>query len=393
MAEVIRLATREDQGRLEDLWDSCFEKRTEPFFQFYFGTCFRPEECLLLEVNGELRSAVHLRRYDLCVRGVACPVTYIVGLATWEEHRGRGYASRLLSAALAESRRLGRYANILMPSAAGFYQPEGWGLYCHQWQRSAALSYLRQWASRWELEGDLEARWLALDRAADCAEVYEAFAKDFSGYACRKKEDWQRWLQGNLLEGQVLAIYRDEAPVAYAAYSQTDTELTVSEWAALDAKAKLGLAIAIIAVGTDEQKVVWQAPLADQSYLYWPDGAEHTYVWNRTFPYMMICPADLPAWWERIPTATDGQVVVALTDREGREHTYRCVANAGSGRVEETAEEALVRMSEADMMVLLMGRVSAEELSRMGRLEGSPEAIRFLDDCYPKRLTWINEWY
>lgn len=393
MAEMIRLATWEDQDQLENLWDSCFEKRTDPFFQFYFSMCFQPLECLVLEVDGEIRAAVHLRRYDLCVRGVICPVTYIVGLATWAKYRGQGYASQLLTAALAESRRLGRYANILMPSAAGFYLPKGWSIYCHQWQRSASLAYLRQWLAQADIGSNLYARGLTTTDGADCAHVYQIFTQDFSGYARRQEKDWQRWLTGNLVEGQVLGIYRDSEPVAYAAYSHTNTELLVSEWAAVDVNAKEGLASALLAAAPTVEKVMWQAPLADSTYLYWPDGAEHTYVWNRTLPYMMICPTDMLAWWRQIPTAAVGQVVVTLKDREGKAHTYRCTTTDQKVHLETSTQTADVSLSEADMMALLVGRVSAKKLSMLGRLQGKKEAIQYLDLCYPKVSIWINEWY
>ena len=49
-----RLATEKDRGLVESLWDYCFEKREDPFFQWYFQNFYRPENVLLGFQNGQM---------------------------------------------------------------------------------------------------------------------------------------------------------------------------------------------------------------------------------------------------------------------------------------------------------------------------------------------------
>ncbi len=385
----IRLATAADKPVLEALWDYCFEKRTDPFFRFYFDTCWRPEETVLYETDAGLTAAVHLRRYTLSVRGAACPVTYIVGLATHPAARGKGYASQLLRACLAESGRIGRYANILMPSAAAFYLPHGWGMYCHQWRRSFVLRMSPAPA----VQGEYHYEWLTAEAATDSlAAVYEKYTADKSGYAIRKAEDWRRWLRGQCAEGNVLCLHEKGEPVGYIAYSIADRTLQAGELIAIRPDARCALLRYIHQHRDSVDRATYYAAWAEEDYLYWPDGAEQIYTRNESFPFMLVRIADIRHWWAQIPAAADGSCHVAVTAPEGRT-TWHVQTENGKSHWEESDAEPELTIGIGDLSVLSIGRVDAEDLYQAARLRGDAKAAMRLARMYPRTDTWINEWY
>lgn len=389
---MIRRAEERDRAAVEALWDYHFEKREEPFFQFYFRECYRPEETLLYTTETGLAAALHLRHYMLSIRGASVPVTYIVGLATHPAARGRGYAGALLRAALAEGNRLGRYANILMPSAAGFYIPRGWSLYCHQWRRRSAFESRAQ---AYALpEGDIHYEWLAGESSVQpLVDLYRAAMAGVSGGAERDTETFARLVRGQLSEGHAVVAYEGAQPLGYVFFSRQDETLLVGEWIAPTAAGDRALYQFVCQQAGEFKDWVRFAPLDDASYLEWPDGAEHIYTQNETFPFMMIRIADVVKFWSQIPAAADGALNVAVTWPEGATETYRVTATDGCSRVEPTQAAADVTTDIGTLGVMLIGRLTAGDLARAGRLTGKAEASALLDRLYPAQRVYINEWY
>ena len=389
---MIRTAQERDRAAVEALWDYHFEKRDEPFFPFYFRECYRPEETLLYTTETGLAAALHLRRYTLSIRGASVPVTYIVGLATHPAARGRGYAGALLQAALAEGNRLGRYANILMPSAAGFYIPRGWSLYCHQWRRRSAFESRAQ---AYALpEGDIHYEWLARESSVQpLVDLYRAAMAGVSGYAERDAETFARLVRGQLAEGYAGVAYEGAEPLGDVFFSRQDETLLVGEWISPTAAGDRALYQFIRQQAGEFKDWVRFAPLDDASYLTWPDGAEHIYTQNETFPFMMIRIADVAKFWSQIPAATAGALNVAVTLPEGATETYCVTAVNGISRVEPTQDAADVTTDIGTLGVMLIGRLTAGALARAGRLTGDAEAIALLDRLYPAQRVYINEWY
>ena len=62
----------------------------------------------------QLLSTVHLRQYNLNVRGAVLPTSYMVGVATHPAARRGGVGGALLTAALEELRKRGQAMTILM---------------------------------------------------------------------------------------------------------------------------------------------------------------------------------------------------------------------------------------------------------------------------------------
>ena len=87
-----RIVTETELPQVMALWDYCFEKKDEPFYQWYFQ-----EYCLqhnlvvggFSEDDGHLQNMMHLNPYSILLRGQEERVPYIVGVATDPADRGR----------------------------------------------------------------------------------------------------------------------------------------------------------------------------------------------------------------------------------------------------------------------------------------------------------------
>ena len=105
----IRKASPADERAVRSLWSYCFEPATDPFFIWYFQRLVHMEEVLVGEEGGSIACDLHLRPYEISVRGHSYQTDYIVGVATHPAARGRGLAKELLRGSFHAAQRGGPF--------------------------------------------------------------------------------------------------------------------------------------------------------------------------------------------------------------------------------------------------------------------------------------------
>ena len=84
-----------------ELWDYCFEKKEDPFFQWYFREYCLTHNLIMggfSEATNRLVNMLHLNPYRILLRGREEVVPYIVGVATDPAARGQELTKGLLQA-------------------------------------------------------------------------------------------------------------------------------------------------------------------------------------------------------------------------------------------------------------------------------------------------------
>lgn len=84
-----RLASAGDLPQVMGLWDYCFEKKEDPFFQWYFREyCLQHNKVVGgFDEEGRLRNMLHLNPYQVLLRGAwqRCLIS-----SAWRQTRRRG---------------------------------------------------------------------------------------------------------------------------------------------------------------------------------------------------------------------------------------------------------------------------------------------------------------
>lgn len=396
----IRKAEERDRKAVEGLWSYCFEQEDDPFFQWYFSKVCRMDEVLLGEEAGAVACDLHRRPYKLSLRGKVFDTDYIVGVATHPAARGRGLASALLQAVFRKAADEGKPAVILMPSAASFYRPLGFSFYVHQWQRKASPEHLSAMGERALRAGAVTSaeEWSLL------AGIYEAFTKGHTGYSLRDEASWRLHMEGQLREGYIAVVYDEKGPAGYLCYNLSGRELIASEMAWASEAGRKGLYAYMAGHLGSIDRCTWYEPLDDRSFLFWPDGAEHTYVENRTFPFMMARVTDGAALISGIaaPEELEGTLSFILSDSLLPEACGIYTVTAEKGRLTARRDDeasASLSLDAGALASLLFGAAGIEELLAGGQAvweEGrkdQKQVLSFLKQAFPRRATWINEWY
>lgn len=416
-----RRATEADRKSIEALWAYCFEKPDEPFFQWYFSRVCQMDDVVVAEENQHIAADLHLRPYTLNLRGNSMPVDYMVGVATHPAARGRGIASKLLKNAFRISRSRGKSAVILMPSDASFYMPLGCSFYVQQWERSAAPEWLARIGEKPEKAMTVSSpdEWHIL------ASVYEKFTEKRNGFTQRDEKTWRTFIEGQLNEGYIAVTGDETGPTGYLCYGIDGRRLIANEMAYVSDRGRRGLYAFMAGHRGSIDRCTWYEPLDDCSFYYWPNGAEHTYIENRTFPFMMARITDPVGVIDGLPCEKQihGEYSFQLVDPVLSENNGIYMVRAEDGEIHALQDDIFYKlrlhiedtsgidlgnhipepsfcMNVNTLAELVFGTSDFNELLKRNQItwltkdEAVKEKIsRFMMDILPEKDNWIAEWY
>lgn len=416
-----RRATEADRKSIEALWAYCFEKPDEPFFQWYFSRVCQMDDVVVAEENQHIAADLHLRPYTLNLRGNSMPVDYMVGVATHPAARGRGIASKLLKNAFRISRSRGKSAVILMPSDASFYMPLGCSFYVQQWERSAAPEWLARIGEKTEKAMTVSSpdEWHIL------ASVYEKFTEKRNGFTQRDEKTWRTFIEGQLNEGYIAVTGDETGPTGYLCYGIDGRRLIANEMAYVSDRGRRGLYAFMAGHRGSIDRCTWYEPLDDCSFYYWPNGAEHTYIENRTFPFMMARITDPVGVIDGLPCEKQihGEYSFQLVDPVLSENNGIYMVRAEDGEIHALQDDIFYKlrlhiedtsgidlgnhipepsfcMNVNTLAELVFGTSDFNELLNRNQItwltkdEAIKEKIsRFMMGILPEKDNWIAEWY
>lgn len=416
-----RRAKESDSKDIKSLWAYCFEKPDEAFFQWFFSKIYEHDNVVVAEEQGNIAAAVHLRPYEICLRGNSLLVDYAVGLATHPAARGNGIGKKLLKNAFRLSCSNGNSTMILMPSDASFYQPLGCSFYVHQWKRETSPEWLGKVGSKpsWVKTLSSPDEWELLDG------IYRTFIKGRNGFSIREESSWRRLIEGQLEEGYIAVVGDETGAAGYLFYGVNDTHLLAGEMAYSSNKGREGLYFFMAGHRGSIARCSWFEPLDDRSFYYWPNGAEHTYIENKTFPFMMCRIIDPVAVMDGMPCDKDldGEFSFQLVDSVLSENNGIYMLNAENGYIHALQDDIFynLRIHVEDMAgvdldhhipepafcmnipalnELVFGASDFKELLHRDMItwlttdESKREKVtRFMMKVWNKQANWINEWY
>ncbi len=129
MPERIRIQELEGKEclSLRLLWEEVFWEDSREFTDYYFEEKAEGNHGFVLRIGEEDVSMLYLSPYTMMLREgdlfTGREINYIVGVATKEKYRHRGYMDRILRESLMYLRKKGQPFTFLMPANAEIYRP------------------------------------------------------------------------------------------------------------------------------------------------------------------------------------------------------------------------------------------------------------------------------
>lgn len=379
-----RFAEPKDMPQVEDLWDYCFEKREEDFFQYYFGQYNSKENKVygaFLETDeGEkLQSMVHLNPYIVRINGQELELPYLVGVATAEEARGHHLMGEMLKHLFQEPELCQLPFVFLMPINAGIYLPYDFAFthYRHEYKvPGRAVEPLKAGEGIW-----IRGKALELSDEAVLAPIYETYTAEYNGVNLRPHKQWEKLLTVCVQEGmQLVVAQKADKAVGYMLYHITDGTLEIFEMLYANTAVRNALLhqAASIAEQTEGcENIHWLAPAEDKTHLDFKDQTHS----GSLAPFMMF-------------RVINKEAAIKLCQGDRHLVTQKCDTSVPTLSEKTTFMDMLNKLPIASLTQLLMGTFSATELWEEGKIKDiSPEELTLLGRVFPKKKNWINEYF
>lgn len=392
---IYRVVNEERMQQVRALWDYCFEKQDEPFFQYYFTEYCGKDNMVIgaFEKVGEeerLRSMVHINPYMLRLRGREELTPYLVGVATAPEARGQHAFGPLLQTAFDVLRSQNFAFVTLMPIFAGIYLPYEFSYCYYRHAYKLPLS-----AVDFGADDGLTVEREPL-RQELLAPLYARLTGAWNGVPVRTDFQWRKLLAVHKLEQvQCAAAYCRGQAAGYMLYKVEDGRFNIIELLAESAAARRRLLRYAAMHQSSAKELHWLAEPWDKTYL----GFKNQSLTGSLQPFMMARCIDARAALAKLEAPQDlpqGSVVLLLTDKliDRNNHLLKLKTAPGSLEAVSTLDAEEVTMDMGAFTQLYFGAFSASELWEAGRLKAAaPEKLALLDKLLPKLRNYNNEYF
>ena len=393
-----RIVSTNDLSQVMALWDYCFEKKDDPFFQWYFQEyCLRHNLILggFSEEDGHLQNMLHLNPYSILLRGQEERIPYIVGVATDPADRGHNLTKELLQSAFRLLRKKNCAFALLMPAYAGIYQKYDFAFCYQKHVYEMPLEKLVVPVP----SGKLRIRHYSSYDSELFEDLYLALAEGYNGLPIRTDFQWHKLLAVHQLEKvQAAVVYHVNEPRGYMFYQITDDKtFLIQELVALTPDAKWALLRYAGEHCSSADKLYWEAMEDDLTWLDFPDADRA----GRVKPFMMArCFDAVQAMrsYEVPEDCPDGQIMLLLQDEllEENNSLVTFTVDTGSLYMEKAACGADAVISMGAFTQLYFGAFTFSQLVEAGKIRMrsyTPGLLSFFDALFPKCVNYINEYY
>jgi len=389
----VRLARTEDTEAVKWLWSYCFENESDPFFIWFFSHYYQANNTLVGYEKDTLAVSLQLIPYNLFLRGRTIPMSYVIGVATDPQMRSGGRIKELLRMAIAEMRKRGHYASILMPFEAGFYYPYQWEICYHHYKHILPVADLGPVSSSGGVflpVRDGSKGYSNLEAA------YQKFVQGRHGYVIRSQNDWKSAIDSLQAEnGFCYLLMLDGNPEGYVMYTIHQNRIVVRELVYSCQTAQKKLFRFLYNHRSQAKQIEWNAPLDDVTAFSLLDPKQDI----RLFPFMTGRIVDVAKLLEAIayPLNAQGTVRFQITDELApwNDKVFILTVEDGQGKIGSTVPQTPdFQCSAGTLTQLLFGRLSAFQLEAMGRIAVvNHETLQLLNTFFPLCNNFINEYY
>lgn len=189
----------------------------EAFLGALSDPAYRPDQRLLVKVDGRVASHVHLTERQIRFGSSSVPLNGVMWVGTLPEYRGLGFAQNLMRLADDRSRETGALIQALTTGMPQFYRPLGWGI-CGRQTVGQILSRNLPQSS----DGVVEGRggfwhvrpWRQVE-LNDLMSLYELQYANTTGTIIRSEDYW-RWIIGRRYAHVIWVACQGETVRGYA---------------------------------------------------------------------------------------------------------------------------------------------------------------------------------
>lgn len=197
-----RIATDKDYDQIRKIWTYCFNEGEE-VENCYFENKYRAENTVVAELYGDVVASIHLNQHTIKLGNKEENVSYVVGVSTLPEARGKGMMKSLMNLSFEEMYNRGQNVSILMPIDFRLYRRFGFENCYDMIEHRINIEDL----SAFRIERDFrKAKESDIDNLID---IYNKSNRRLNGYTVRGKQRYENMFKEVAADGGHIYICSD----------------------------------------------------------------------------------------------------------------------------------------------------------------------------------------
>lgn len=385
----VRYAIDKDIDDVKEIWSYCFGD-TEKFMDYYFSKRYFKEHNVVVEQDGNIISSLQLGQYTINLNSNNYDTSYVVGVSTLPEARGKGFMRSMMNFTLEELYKRGEKVSILMPIDYRIYRRYGYEHCYDQIQYNIDVDDLRSFRIKGNFHKSNK------DHVKALIDMADSFQNGLNGYTIRDNKYFENLFEEIQSEDGNFYIYENDGYKGYLIYSFNGDTMFVRELFYKDIDSLKSMMGFIYNHNTQCKKVSISAPIGDKLKLILDNPKDVDF---KLIPFMMGRVINVIKYFESIDTNKDyvGSLNIKIVDNQIKENNYVFKMNIkdGSVTVKTTEEKEDLELSINALTQIAFSYLNIEEILSLYEVDVADKRniiIEFFNNLICKKINFINDY-
>ncbi|WP_297133287.1 GNAT family N-acetyltransferase [Terrisporobacter sp.] len=382
----IRFARENEKDNIREIWDYCFNDGPK-FTDYYFEDKYDNKNTVVVEDENEIVSSLQLNQYKLVLNGNLYDTSYVVGVSTFPQVRGKGYMKNIMDFTLNELYKKKQLVSILMPIDYRLYRKYGYEHCYDQLEYELDIEDLRVFKS----SGDMKKA--NKSHIEEMIEIQESFLKNLNGNIKRDKSYYENLFKEVSSEDGHIYIHQGDRSRGYIIYFINGENMFVRELYYTSLESLKAILKFIYNHNTQCKKVTISAPVNDNIRFILANPRTASI---KLKPFMMGRVINFEEYLKtlHIKNYVEGSLNISIKDEFIKENNNVFKINLENNKlsVEKGEFTPHVEFDINTISQLAFSYIDGREAFLLNNLEEDENVIEFLNSIFVKKENYINEY-
>jgi len=386
---LIRYAKKDEINDIKNIWNYCFNDE-ESFVDYYFKNKYNNNNTVVACEDNDIVSSLQLNQYKIKLDNKEYETSYVVGVSTFPQVRGRGYMKKIMEYSLNELYRKKQLVSILMPIDYRLYRKYGYEHCYDQLEYNIDIEALKNF----KLIGRLyKADETHID---DLININNLFLNDVNGNTVRDKDYYINLFKEIESENGHIYVYKDGSYKGYVIYFLNGDNMFVRELFYKDLDSLKSILKFIYNHNTQCEKVTISSPINDK-IRFILDNPKTVDI--KVKPFMMGRVINVKEYLEGLEIKSDEEISanIYIEDKFIKENNgiFNISIKNKYIEVKKVEEKGALQLSINTFTQLAFSYINMKEamiLNDINENKNNQDAIHLLEVLFDKKENYINEY-
>lgn len=253
----LRYAKEEEIDNIKQIWNYCFNDE-DSFVNYYFNNKYNNNNTIVACEDKDIVSSLQLNQYKIKLDDKEYETSYVVGVSTFPQVRGRGYMKKIMEYSLNELYKKNQLVSILMPIDYRLYRKYGYEHCYDQLEYNLDIEDLKNFnlSGRMYKASEEHIKYLI--------DINDIFLEGINGNTIRDKKYYLDLFKEIESENGHVYVYKDGSYKGYIIYFLNGDNMFVRELFYKDLDSLKSILKFIYNHNTQCKKVTISAPIHDK---------------------------------------------------------------------------------------------------------------------------------